>query len=247
MPLDIYQIALSPLDEDRFDIPSARASGVTIERVPEMIAFCREHGVTFLIARSRATDLNAAQAMERQGFLLMDTLVYWTRSLRESAIPPDTNDVPVRLMRSADGEQVIAVAVESFRDYFGHYHADERLERTRCDAVYTSWAEKSCSREMADEVLVADLKGSVAGFATLRMDSSEEGEGVLFGVAPTAQGRGIYRSLMIRGMEWCAARGAARMVVSTQITNTAVQKVWARLGFELSHANYTFHRWFPTR
>jgi hypothetical protein len=138
MPLDIYQIALSPLDEDRFDIPSARASGVTIERVPEMIAFCREHGVTFLIARSRATDLNAAQAMERQGFLLMDTLVYWTRSLRESAIPPDTNDVPVRLMRSADGEQVIAVAVESFRDYFGHYHADERLERTRCDAVYTS-------------------------------------------------------------------------------------------------------------
>ena len=45
------------------------------------------------------------------------------------------------------------------------------------------------------EVLVAEVDGRLAGFATLRMNNSEEGEGVLFGVAPFAQGSGIYRSL----------------------------------------------------
>jgi hypothetical protein len=37
----------------------------------------------------------------------------------------------------------------------------------------------------------------------------------------------------------------ARMVVSTQITNLAVQKVWVRQGFELTGSYYTFHLW-PT-
>jgi hypothetical protein len=45
-------------------------------------------------------------------------------------------------------------------------------------------------------------------------------------------------------MAWCASRGAARMMVSTQINNVAVQKVWARLGFEPNYAYYTFHKWF---
>ena len=82
------------------------------------------------------------------------------------------------------------------------------------------------------------------GFATLRLNNSDEGEGVLFGVAPKAQGRGIYRSFMVKGMEWCMKKNATHMVVSTQITNTAVQKVWSRVGFEPNNAYYTFHKWF---
>ena len=34
------------------------------------------------------------------------------------------------------------------------------------------------------------------------------------------------------------------MVLSTQVTNLAVQKVWSRLGFEPSRSYYTFHLWF---
>jgi hypothetical protein len=49
---------------------------------------------------------------------------------------------------------------------------------------------------------------------------------------------------MVAAMAWLAARGRTRMVVSTQITNLAVQKVWARLGFEPSSSYYTLHRWF---
>jgi GNAT superfamily N-acetyltransferase len=153
--------------------------------------------------------------------------------------------VSIRTLRDGDGDAVAAIARDSFAGYLGHYHADPRIDRSKADEVYVSWAYRSCvSREVAQEVLIADDGASPLGFATLRRNSPEEGEGVLFGVAPAAQGRGIYRSFMIRGMEWCAAQGASRMVVSTQITNIAVQKVWSRLGFEPHKSYLTFHRWF---
>jgi len=45
-------------------------------------------------------------------------------------------------------------------------------------------------------------------------------------------------------LRWFEARGRSRMLISTQITNVAVQKVWIRLGFEPSKSYYTFHKWF---
>lgn len=245
MSSNLPQLYLSAIDEERFGIPTARAAPVTLDALPSVLDFCRANGVTLLIARCRASELRAAQAMEREGFALMDTLVYYVRNLVKTPIPPDIGKIPVRPIRPGEEDDVKSVTAESFRGYFGHYHADERLDRTKCDEVYTSWALRSCvSRDVADEVLVADLEGSIVGFATLRLNSPVEGEGVLFGVAPSAQGRGLYRSFMIHGMEWCLTKGATRMVVSTQINNIAVQKVWTRVGFEPSHAHYTFHKWF---
>jgi ribosomal protein S18 acetylase RimI-like enzyme len=207
--------------------------------------FCRANGVALLIARCLVSELRAAQAMEREGFFLMDTLVYYACNLERTPIPSDTAQATWRPIRPGEEEAVRAVADQLFRGYAGHYHADERLDRTKCDEAYTSWALRSCvSRDVADDVLVGVVDGSIAGFATLRINSPEEGEVMLGGIGPAAQGRGIYRSLMIAGMGWCRSRGATRMVISTQITNWAVQKVWTRLGLEPCHAYYTFHKWF---
>jgi GNAT superfamily N-acetyltransferase len=76
------------------------------------------------------------------------------------------------------------------------------------------------------------------------MNDASEGEGVLNAVAPAAQGRGLYRALLLEALRWCEGRGATRMVISTQLTNLGVQRVWCLLGFVPSHAFYTFHCWF---
>jgi GNAT superfamily N-acetyltransferase len=238
-------VALSAIDRERFGIRVARAGGLTTANLSGVLAFCRSERVELLIARCPATDLAAAQALEAAGGRLMDTLVYYARDLRKPAIPEDTGTIPVRPVRPEETAAVRRVAAEAFRGYTGHYHADPRLDRRLCDLAYTSWAERSCTdRSVADEVYVADLDGAPVGFATLRMNHAAEGEGVLFAVAEAAQGKGIYRSFMIHGMRWCAGRGAERMVASTQLTNIAVQKVWVRVGFEPSHALFTFHAWF---
>jgi len=239
-------IALSELDEMRFGCRTAKASHVTAETLPDALAFCRRQHAHLLIARCSASDVQTAQAMERAGCLLMDTLVYYARKLEATALPADGDRVPIRLMRAGEEDAIVAVAADAFRDYpFSHYHADARLNRADCDAVYTSWTHALClSRDDTSEVLVADADGDVLGFATMRLNNPREGEGVLFGVAPAAQGLGIYTSFMLHGMQWCQEKGASRMVVSTQIGNLAVQRVWTRLGFTPDSAYYTFHKWF---
>lgn len=238
-------VALSQLDLDRFGIVTARDSSVSAETLATTLSFCRENRVEMLIARCSTDDLAAAQRLEDAGGRLMDTLVYYSRVLVKGPLPESSGSAGVRPIRGDDADAVRRIASQCFEGYLGHYHADPRLDRRKCDEAYQSWAHRSCiSRDVADEVLVAEVEGELAGFATLRLNDPTEGEGVLFGVAPRAQGRGIYRSFMIDGMHWCRGRGAKRMVVSTQVTNLAVQKAWTRLGFEPSRSYYTFHLWF---
>jgi len=236
------EFALSPLEEQRFGVRTVRVAVLEKEHLPALLEFCRAHEVRMVIARCPTADLPCAQALEEAGGRLMDTLVYYGLELaRRASEPPGPR---IRAARPADLELLVAIAGESFQGYAGHYHADPRLERAACDEAYTSWVRRSLlDRSVADAVNACELDGRLAAFATLRLNSPEEGEGVLFGVAPWAQGRGIYADLMKSGIEWCRAQGCARMVVSTQVTNLAVQKVWVRHGFEPTRSYYTFHLW----
>lgn len=238
--------AFSKIDSDRFGVRVARAH-IGAENLSQALDFCVSEKINVLFARCATGDLSIAQKMEGLGFLLMDTLVYYSFDLVKRPIPDDSPRVLLRTFVPGDEGQIEKVAANAFRGYYGHYHADPRLDRSRCDEGYVSWAVRSCmSKQVATEVLVADRNSEVVGFATLRVNSPNEGEGVLFGVAPEAQGMGIYRSFMVQGMQWCKEQDVERMVVSTQVTNVAVQKVWCRVGFEPAHSFYTFHKWFSS-
>lgn len=238
-------IRLSAIDEERFGVRTARVDDATLENLREIEDFCHAHAVKFLIARCDAAPLATAQAMESQGYQLMDTLVYFARPLDGAAIPPVAESLTVRPVRADEADQVAVLASRAFHDYGGHYHADSRLDRDKCDAVYQSWAYRSVSISgVADGVLVAEHEGQIVGFATLKIHSPAEGEVPLYGVDPAIQGQGIGRALITGALHWFAAQGVARMLISTQVTNVASQKVWVRLGFEPSHPYYTFHKWF---
>lgn len=236
---------LSEVDSLRFGARVARAY-VSADDVCRVWDFCRDSGVDLLIARCKTGDLRAAQEMEKFGSFLTDTLVYYSFDLIKRAIPDDSPRAVIRKIAPGDEHEVGSVAARAFRGYYGHYHADPNLDPAKCDEGYVSWAVRSCSKEIANEVLIAEYDHAIVGFATLRANSAEEGEGVLFAVAPEAQGVGIYRSFMIQAMNWCKDEGLKRMVVSTQVTNVAVQKVWCRVGFEPANSYYTFHKWFSS-
>jgi GNAT superfamily N-acetyltransferase len=234
----------SPLDSERFGVRAARAHVVS-ETLPQVLDFCAAGKIDLLIARCATSDLAAAQNMEAHSFLLMDTLVYYRFDLDKKAIPKDAGEFLVRRLQPDDKDRIRALASAAFRGYTGHYHADLRLDRHKCDETYASWAERSVTlKTAADEVLVAEHDGILAGFATLRLNSPEEGEGLLYGVAPAYQRRGVCPALMIQSLRWCRSQHAQRMVISTQVTNVSMQKVWCRVGFEPSHSYYTFHKWF---
>ena len=82
---------LSALDEKRFGIRSARGVIAGQEDISAVLGYCREQGVKFLIVRCDTREIAIAQELERQGFLLMDALVYYRRMLEN--LPPLPTDL----------------------------------------------------------------------------------------------------------------------------------------------------------
>lgn len=236
---------LSPLDGQRFGVKTAKCAAIGSETIAEVLGFCRDNGVELLIARCDTRDLSVAQELERTGFLLMDTLLYYSRDTGDTPAHEGTACCELREAGPSDAPALRDLARKCFRDYQGHYHADRRLDRAACDEVYADWAYRSClSREAADGVIVACTRSDIAGFGTMRHVDERTGEGLLFGVSPAYRGRGVYRSVMTACLWWCVERGLGTMTISTQITNLASRTLWERLGFEPGRSFYTFHRWF---
>ena len=238
-------VELLPLAKKRFGMKAGKVANVSKDSLPSIIQWCRGQGVSLLVARCATDDLPTAQAMEQEGFLLMDTLVYSSRDLLDDPVPQDNGPAVIRAAKRDEAQRIEKIAGDTFRGFSGHWHADQRLDNATCDDIYSEWAYRTClSQEPQCPVLVAELDQEIAGFATMRLNDPTEGEGVLSGVAPAFRRRGVHRSLMIGRLRWFQEHGAERMVISTQITNIAAQRSWLRVGFKPSHAVYTFHKWF---
>lgn len=236
-------IALSEIDRQRFGVAVAKTTLDGGEAVAALMDWCAGAGAALLIARCPTTALAQAQRLEGAGCFLADTLVYFHKGAIAAAAVALPDGYSTRLATAADADAVARLAATTFAGYQGHYHADARLATADADLVYSSWAGNSC-RGAADAVLLVEHGGRIVAFATVKALDAERFEGVLFGVDPAHQGRRLYQALMRLAQNWGAARAHARMVVSTQVTNLSVQKVWCREGFEPSHSYYTFHKWF---
>ncbi len=245
MCFDEEIVHMSDIDKNRFGIRTAKTNNVTVDRLPKIMNFCRNNNVKLLIARCAANDFPAIHAMERKDFRLMDTLVYYSRDLTNIPIPSYSGNGKIRQVQSGEEDQIKVVAAESFRGYFGHYHADERLDNSKCDEVYISWAINCCtSRDFADDVLVLELRDRISGFISLKLNNSEESEVDLLCVDSSVQKRGFSHLLLRSAMKWSVLQGAKKLVISTQIINISSQKAFTQMGFVIRDSYYTLHKWF---
>jgi GNAT superfamily N-acetyltransferase len=237
--------ALSALDEERFGIRSARAEVASLEDLDVLEGRCRDGRVVFSVVRVPTSSLAVVHEMERRSYFLTDTLLYLDRDLTKGDLPELTGKTVVRPIKDGEAGRVKEVSASAFAGYFGHYHADPKFSKDDCDDIYADWAYRGClDRRVADQVLVAEIDGDLVGFCLIKVLDDQVGDGTLYGVHPGYRGRGAYRDLVVAAMNWARDKCCTRMVESTQVTNLASQKVWARLGFEPFSSYYTFHRWF---
>ncbi|CAE6812093.1 dTDP-fucosamine acetyltransferase [Paraburkholderia domus] len=235
---------LSDIDKARFGVSTLKISADANDRVDDLLAAQQDTQAQLSIIRVPSDHLHLVQDLEEKGAFLADSLVYF----RKKQVSEYAEVLPVaytyRLATPADAERVEELAKQTFQGYLGHYHADRRLERADCDAVYESWAGNSCRDEaVASSVILIERDQEIAAFATLKIADNNAFEGVLFGVSPAHQGKGLYMSLMKLAENWGNERKIRQMFVSTQVTNSTVQKAWCRLGFEPYKSYYTLHRW----
>lgn len=241
-------IRIPALYQERFGVRIALDYEIQAAILPDTLAACQAENVAMLIARCPAEDAATVHALTQAGGLLMDTLIYYDRAL-DSEVPTLDTPFTMRHARPEDAPALAAIAAESFHNYPSHFHADPRLDRAACDGVYTSWARDSVlNPAVADVVLVVEREGQlepqIAGFLSLKTTGPDFAEGPLIAVSSQFRRQGVARTLMTGGLDWCQTQGLARMVMSTQVNNTASQRVWVRLGFEPRYAVHTFHKWF---
>lgn len=234
-------IEINAIETRRFGITAAKVMDLTAS-TDAVNAAAMAQQVQMLTVRVPTDDLVRVQTLEADGYRLMDTLVYYDCNLAD--LDP-VDDPMIRLATPADADGVAEVARLSFAGYIGHYHTDPRLSDTNADAAYVEWAHnsiKDCgSNSPAYVALDADR---ITGFLTVRHNCYIEAEVVLNGIHPEMQSKGIYARLLAHALGSMKYAGFERALISTQVNNIPVQKVWSRLGLRMARSYYTFHKWF---
>lgn len=236
-------LAESPPDTSRFGLrvlrgtcPGASARAVATEIIAA--------GCDVAIVRVPAGQGALPQGLARWAFPVVhaDTLVYYQCALARLVPQPLRN--PGLAFAPATQEDLPALRAligTTFAGYRSHYHANPEFDDPSILAGYAEWAEGHLVAPGHSLWTLRDGSTLVAFAACREAPDADEAEGVLYGVAPEASGGGLYSDLIRHTQAHFKARGFARMKVSTQVGNFAVQKVWAREGFHMYEAFDTFH------
>lgn len=240
-----FSVDLSEVDEQHFGVRTAQASHITVNNLDQVLDFCREHSVEFLVARCSVKNLDAVQLMEANGFQLMDTLIYYRLRLGNSFPYRENKNFDVSHVQPGEEEKIREITRAAFRDYVGHYHADSRLDNKKCDEVYANWAYQAClSRNSKKEVLVFKKDNALIGFIIVEINSEGIGVPSLTGISPEHQGAGLYGAIGYEAWKWFKKKGLTYTHASTQVANFDQLRNFYRFGYQPIDAVYTLHKWF---
>ncbi len=206
-----------------------------------------KNNVDILMLRIPAENIAEQDKLDRLGFdyLCADTLVYYSSQLQQTETVNLRNaDIQFYVTTQGDIERLNAMVLQIFSNYTNHYNSNPYINKKHITEGYQEWVRDFISKETNGSCISWIIKRGkeLVGFATCSHDEKEKNcEGILYGVMPGQDGKGIYTDLIRYTMNYFKTRGYETMKVSTQIQNVAVQKVWGREGFFLSKSYNTFH------
>lgn len=238
-------LALSPLDSQRFGFPVAKGTFNEPEGGEKIADAARRIGARLAVVRLPAQFLDSVQSLEAYGAILCDTLVYYRMKLDTPPASQIEDGFFCSAATTNDADGLESLARTTFSGYFGHYHADPRIDAAVRDEIYPIWARRTClDTDAASHVLVIRTgNGDLIAFLAIKNHSHGQFEIVLNGVSPKHRRKGLYSFLIDECRRWSFRQSGSELSVSTQITNVAVQRIWCRAGFEPSGYFYTFHLW----
>jgi len=218
----------------------------TLARIERWVAREGVEGVYFL---ADASDPDTAPLAEEAGFRLVDVRVTLERRLRGAGgatpVQAAAVAVSVRQATAADVPELRRIAATSHRE--SRFYYDPHFDRSRCDALYSAWIEKSCG-DPDGVVLVAAAParehGAPCGYITVTLGTGGEGRIGLFAVAGAAQGQGVGGRLIAAALGWLEGRGAGTVSVVTQGRNIRAQRIYQQFGMRSRSLELWYHRWW---
>ncbi|GAB3063242.1 hypothetical protein GCM10027053_27370 [Intrasporangium mesophilum] len=248
----------SPLESSRFGVTVGRLSvgwdgeeQKAAEFVATVLSSAQEE---LVIGRwpSRMLTLGAVAAQSGRAVLHADALVYWEAppavvlNATEATPDPTIHVGPASSDPETAVEAVRMIVEDSFQAYGNHYLANPDLSAEAALAGYVEWAERTLE-DRPDDVMLMRVDGRPLGVATLIFDrDADDLEIELAGLARSAQGKGLYGRLLGECARQAASRGSRRLLISTQVQNIRVQRLWSRAGMVPFAAFDTVHATTPS-
>jgi ribosomal protein S18 acetylase RimI-like enzyme len=204
--------------------------------MPVIEDWCAKEKIRCAYLLVGSEDAETIRVAEDHHFHLADLrLTLERRLLGDLAMP-----TCVRPALESDLPEIVSMARVNHTD--SRFYYDPGFPRERCDALYATWAEKSC-RGWADAVFVAEQDGRTAGYITCH-DDKTWGRIGLVGVAEWARGGGLGRELLQASLSFFGSRKLPFVTVVTQLRNVGAQRLYQRNGFVARSLELWYHRWF---
>jgi GNAT superfamily N-acetyltransferase len=203
-------------------------------RPPTEIAnqLCNRH--LFADVKVPVENVRAAEEIQRLGFMLIDTNL--RLSLQRSDVPRlRTDDITFATLEMADA--VGDIAATSFTE--DRFHRDPAISNDTADNLKRSWATNFFSRHRGDWMVVAQCGAETVGFLQLLRSPEDALVIDLIGVIAEHRGRGLAGAMIAFACASCDCAGP--VVVGTQVANATSVRLYEKLGFRLTSAQYVFH------
>lgn len=208
-----------------------------LERI---LSECRKGAAECLYLLADADDAETLRLAEGAGFRRVDTRV--TLEWTGAEVSRSTTSAAIRPAQAGDLPALEDIASTVHTDT--RFYADDSFSE-RAPLLYRTWISQSVQGD-ADVVWVVETDGKPAGYLTCHREEGSEGRIGLVGVGSAAQGEGIGRALVERGLTWFLENGIQRVRVVTQGSNMRAQSLYRRCGFVTASVQLWFHKWFPT-
>jgi len=207
----------------------------------------KQQGVKLVISRVLTSDVSLINKMEDAGFRLKDVQITYNFNLNKNTFPSTHQDDCIyRSFTKNDLPDIVQIATESFKNY-GHYSNSEKTKSINSSLIYEDWARRSClDKNVADHIIIAEVKGVVAGFLSLKIRHENQIRhvaGVMGAVNEAYRQDGIFRGINIASLHWAKRESFERIENNVLITNFPVSKTYINLGFEIIRSETTFHCW----
>lgn len=237
---------ISDIDSNRFGFKIAKIDNF-IESPYKIVEDLRRESTKLIIARIDCEKIQLINQLEKLNFQTMDFQICYKYILGD----PNTftniisSEFIIREAKKTDSETLKRIAKESF-DQYGHYFADDRLDKKQCKKIYEDWINRSIeNKEVADIVFVAEKESVIAGFLSFKIKKDEVfyAAGVQGAVDKSYRNKNIFKLLIIHGLKWGYELNLSWEEHNVLLTNYPVNRSFINVGFKPERSFITLHCW----
>jgi len=228
-------------------------SRVLDQLLDEVLRHAGSRGIYLLTCKVQPLQFAAIHALERHGFLLMDTLLdfffdFWRTPFDKISPPQRLDGLHVQLGNPQDLSELLALTETAFAKHFGRYTSDPKMPAGTGTKVYQEWV-RSSFNGAADWILIAEVNNRITGYSVWKKASALEVKYsfdivhcTLAATHPDFFGQGVYTTLTFEGMRM-AQKFANHLDLPAHVSHFAVGRTKLKLGWKIAGVRHSFHKW----